>query len=657
MPTTNPVPSQDPSDLLFNAGRLDEVVNGTANSFTDRLGVSRRTVAGMNADFDAQLADAESDLNVYRADAAASAAEALGYLQTIRATSYGAYAEDPTTDPLGNPPTVGDEYFNTTSNLLKRWNESTWQASDISTANLAASSGSSLVGYDGGTVQDVLDGAKSLQDYAALRAYTGRAKRIYITGLLVAAKPVGIAGTFQHDSTDTTSLDNGGTIIVGADGRRWKRDFSCTPSVGWFGAKGVSTDDTSAIFAAISAYVDVDFPPGVYQCGEINLPARNVNIVSDGATIQGISGTSVFKQRKRGYLTRISGLAFTGNAIAFNYDSDDVSLPSGTQQYEYRIDKCQFLQAYAIPAVRLYGAREGVIDNCRFSFNQGIYTEFSINTVVSNCQWKNCSYMILSKLGSEGLIVSNAVALGCSFGLRCERTTGVQLINSMIDYCDAPVYLKGATDVLISNNYISTRTVAPAIHAVKYDDGFRGYNHVISHNNIRDNYSTTGSACIRYEETDFFDISNNILSNYASYGIVYTSCTQGDISGNKIRNRSGLGTNSILALVDDATVRVHGNRLTQAINRSNNTSTWNNAGFITEAYGEAIVGAGSSSVVVTHGMSITPNKLLITLTPTTPETETVGYYVSATTSTTFTITLDAVVSATTAFAWQAKSRP
>ena len=157
MPTTNPVPSTDPSDLLFNAGRLDEVVNGTANSFTDRLGVSRRTVAGMNADFDAQLADAESDLNVYRADAAASASEALGYLQTIRATSYGAYAEDPSTDPLGNPPTVGDEYFNTTANLLKRWNGTTWQASDINTANLAASSGSSLVGYDGGTVQDALD--------------------------------------------------------------------------------------------------------------------------------------------------------------------------------------------------------------------------------------------------------------------------------------------------------------------------------------------------------------------------------------------------------------------------------------------------------------------------------------------------------------------
>lgn len=278
MPTTNPVPSTDPTDLLFNAGKLDEVVNGTANSFTDRLGIARRTVAGMSADFDAQLADAESDLNVYRADAAASAAEALGYLQTIRATSYGAYASDPATDPLGNPPTVGDEYFNTTANLLKRWNGTTWQASDINTANLAASSGSSLVGYDGGTVQDVLDGAKSLQDYAALRAYTGRATRVYITGLLVTAKPAGIAGIFQYDPTDTTSSDNGGTIIVGADGRRWKRNYDGSVNVVWFGAdnNGI-VDSTYAIQSALNVGKDVFIQYGDYVID----PLTGVSLVSN----------------------------------------------------------------------------------------------------------------------------------------------------------------------------------------------------------------------------------------------------------------------------------------------------------------------------------------------------------------------------------------
>ena len=128
MPTTNPVPSTDPTDLLFNAGKLDEVVNGAYNSFTDRLGIARRTVAGMNADFDAQLADAESDLNVYRADAAASAAEALGYLNDLKGRWYGARSSDPTTDPLGLPIGAGDAYFNTMLNQTRVYSGTAWQA-------------------------------------------------------------------------------------------------------------------------------------------------------------------------------------------------------------------------------------------------------------------------------------------------------------------------------------------------------------------------------------------------------------------------------------------------------------------------------------------------------------------------------------------------
>ena len=80
-------------------------------------------------------------------EAAASAAEALGYLQAYRATSYGALAADPALDPLGNAPTAGDEYFNTTSNLLKRFNGTAWQVPDINTTNLAAAGGAGLVGY------------------------------------------------------------------------------------------------------------------------------------------------------------------------------------------------------------------------------------------------------------------------------------------------------------------------------------------------------------------------------------------------------------------------------------------------------------------------------------------------------------------------------
>lgn len=54
-PTNNPIPSEDPRDLKFNAGKIDEEVNGSADYYTDRFGVQRLTNAGRNHQFqDAQ---------------------------------------------------------------------------------------------------------------------------------------------------------------------------------------------------------------------------------------------------------------------------------------------------------------------------------------------------------------------------------------------------------------------------------------------------------------------------------------------------------------------------------------------------------------------------------------------------------------------------
>lgn len=73
--------------------------------------------------------------------------------------------------------------------------------------------------------------------------------RAFLTGYY--APGDGGGGEYWLDLSDTTSADNGGTIIVAADGGRWKLIIRTFLSVKQFGAKGNSTNnDKSAIETA-----------------------------------------------------------------------------------------------------------------------------------------------------------------------------------------------------------------------------------------------------------------------------------------------------------------------------------------------------------------------------------------------------------------------
>jgi hypothetical protein len=48
IPTNNPVPSESPRDLKFNAGKIDEYVTSMGFTYTDRFGVKHYTIEGIN---------------------------------------------------------------------------------------------------------------------------------------------------------------------------------------------------------------------------------------------------------------------------------------------------------------------------------------------------------------------------------------------------------------------------------------------------------------------------------------------------------------------------------------------------------------------------------------------------------------------------------
>jgi len=142
----------------------------------------------------------------------------------------------------------------------------------------------------GATTSDVLNilnnGIVYKRTIAQIRAFSGTliSNNFYTTDL-------GQEGNWRYDSTDITSVDNTGTILVTSDGKRIKRIFTQL-NVKFFGAKGDEvTDDSSNVFNALttskSISIPLFFPKGTYYVSHIGAEDAfaNSTIYSDKGVI------------------------------------------------------------------------------------------------------------------------------------------------------------------------------------------------------------------------------------------------------------------------------------------------------------------------------------------------------------------------------------
>lgn len=134
--------------------------------------------------------------------------------------------------------------------------------------------------------------AAALQDYFALRAYTGSSSIVRIL------RP-GISGFFQHIVGDTASADNNGTIIVDTLGRRWKRQYEGPVYATWFElVGGVGVEESTHILSAIDALRETggelviqarDPRDPVYIDSPISIEVSNLTVRFRGELLQGPS--------------------------------------------------------------------------------------------------------------------------------------------------------------------------------------------------------------------------------------------------------------------------------------------------------------------------------------------------------------------------------
>lgn len=128
----------------------------------------------------------------------------------------------------------------------------------------------------------------ALPNIATLRALTGTPtyNDYYLAGYYSVAD--GGEGGFAFNAADTTSADDGGSIIVDASGNRWYRETMLW-SIRHFGAVGDGvTNDTAAFTAAIAKAVPIYVPPTSVSYTTTAAPTANFW----GPGLVKVSGTS-----------------------------------------------------------------------------------------------------------------------------------------------------------------------------------------------------------------------------------------------------------------------------------------------------------------------------------------------------------------------------
>lgn len=231
VPTNNPIPSEDPRDLKFNAGKIDEVVTSDVHYYTDRFGVRRWTIAG----FQYTAEEAIRNYGYITIDSFEDGATLTLPNQTLRHEATGEYyrwdGEFPKTVPAGSTPVTAGGIG------IGAW-------LSVGDASLRTDL-SSIDGYD------VVGKCESVAQLMTISG-TRDGSRVLVNGYYAGTNVGG--GEFSWNA-NTTAAEDGGYIIrpTGVTVGAWVRVSKLNQvSLSEYGVVGNDNDVSNKILAAFA---------------------------------------------------------------------------------------------------------------------------------------------------------------------------------------------------------------------------------------------------------------------------------------------------------------------------------------------------------------------------------------------------------------------
>jgi hypothetical protein len=235
-------------------------------------------------------------------------------------------------------------------------------------------------------------------------------------------------GVFRYDAGDTTTADNGGTVIVDVAGNRWKRQSAGPLNAKWFGARGDNaTNDTTALQNALNAAANgaLFIPAGTYltdplsgsaNCEIYGSTAQACILKHRGAVVS--DGSILFFNSKNN--TIVHDLTFDWNNVSFTGTPGNVGwlTCNNFEIYNCSIINCGKIGivANACSDMRIHDNYIARTTSSTVAVNEGILLTESSGTVTR--AWIENNYIVNHGMLLDGsyLTVRNNIVLNWKYG-------------------------------------------------------------------------------------------------------------------------------------------------------------------------------------------------------------------------------------------------